>query len=121
MMFGISARISIASLIAFAIGEYQDVIAFFFFKNKSAALNYNNLQDRTNGYDNEQLLMNHLNPLNPHSELAYNGVFTKVDPDADPKGFETALAEVNRCFDEYQDARQAFVEIIRRSLAPSSE
>jgi len=34
MMFGISARISIASLIAFAIGEYQDVIAFFFFKNK---------------------------------------------------------------------------------------
>ena len=47
--------------------------------------------------------------------------FAKVDPDADPKGFETALAEVNRCFDEYQDARQAFVEIIRRSLAPSSE
>lgn len=34
MMFGISARISIASLIAFAIGEYQDVISFFFFKKK---------------------------------------------------------------------------------------
>ncbi len=33
MMFGISARISIASLVAFTIGEYQDVISFFFFKN----------------------------------------------------------------------------------------
>ena len=34
LMFGISARISIASLVAFAIGEYQDVISFFFFKKK---------------------------------------------------------------------------------------
>jgi hypothetical protein len=33
-MFGISARISIASLVAFAIGEYQDVISFFFFRKK---------------------------------------------------------------------------------------
>lgn len=32
LMFGISARISVASLVAFAIGEYQDVISFFFFK-----------------------------------------------------------------------------------------
>ena len=32
LMFGISARISIASLVAFTIGEYQDVISFFFFK-----------------------------------------------------------------------------------------
>lgn len=34
MMFGISARVSIASLVAFAIGEYQDIISFFFFKKK---------------------------------------------------------------------------------------
>jgi uncharacterized integral membrane protein (TIGR00697 family) len=34
MMFGISARVSIASLVAFAIGEYQDVFSFFFFKKK---------------------------------------------------------------------------------------
>ena len=33
-MFGISARISVASLVAFAIGEYQDVISFFFFKKR---------------------------------------------------------------------------------------
>ena len=34
LMFGISARISVASLVAFAIGEYQDVISFFFFKKR---------------------------------------------------------------------------------------
>ncbi len=34
-IFGISARISIASLVAFFIAEYQDVIAFFFFKKKT--------------------------------------------------------------------------------------
>lgn len=33
-VFGISARIAIASLVAFAIGEYQDVFTFFFFKQK---------------------------------------------------------------------------------------
>src|SRR3989304_3120932 len=31
-VFGISVRIAIASLVAFAIAEYQDVISFFFFK-----------------------------------------------------------------------------------------
>lgn len=31
-IFGLSARISIASLLAYIIGEYQDVLAFFFFK-----------------------------------------------------------------------------------------
>jgi len=34
LMFGISVRISIASLVAFLIGEYQDVISFFFFKKR---------------------------------------------------------------------------------------
>lgn len=34
LVFGISVRISIASLVAFLIGEYQDVISFFFFKKK---------------------------------------------------------------------------------------
>lgn len=32
LVFGISARFSIASVVAYAIGEYQDVISFFFFK-----------------------------------------------------------------------------------------
>jgi len=31
-IFGIAIRISIASVLAFVIGEYQDVISFFFFK-----------------------------------------------------------------------------------------
>lgn len=33
-IFGISLRMSIASLLAFFIAEYQDVISFFFFKKK---------------------------------------------------------------------------------------
>ncbi len=33
-IFGISARISIASLLAFLIAEYQDVLAFFFFRKR---------------------------------------------------------------------------------------
>jgi len=32
LIFGISVRFSIASLVAYALGEYQDVISFFFFK-----------------------------------------------------------------------------------------
>jgi len=31
-VFGLSARFAIASLVAFAIAEYQDVVSFFFFK-----------------------------------------------------------------------------------------
>lgn len=34
LMFGMSARIAVASLVAFLLGEYQDVLAFFFFKDK---------------------------------------------------------------------------------------
>ncbi|KKU68680.1 MAG: hypothetical protein UX89_C0002G0005 [Parcubacteria group bacterium GW2011_GWA2_47_16] len=34
VIFGVTARISIASLLAFVIAEYQDVIAFFFFRKK---------------------------------------------------------------------------------------
>ncbi len=33
-IFGISVRIAIASLVAFIIAEYQDVISFFFFRNR---------------------------------------------------------------------------------------
>jgi len=33
-VFGISIRIAVASLAAFAIGEYQDVFSFFFFRAK---------------------------------------------------------------------------------------
>lgn len=33
-MFGISTRIAIASLVAFAVGEYQDVLSFFFLKGR---------------------------------------------------------------------------------------
>ncbi|MEK7181076.1 MAG: queuosine precursor transporter [Patescibacteria group bacterium] len=39
-VFGISARIAIASLIAFIIAEYQDVIAFFFFRRKLGTKNF---------------------------------------------------------------------------------
>ena len=35
LVFGISARFSIASLLAYAIGEYQDVLSFFFFKKRT--------------------------------------------------------------------------------------
>jgi uncharacterized integral membrane protein (TIGR00697 family) len=35
-IFGLSARFSIASVIAYAIAEYQDVISFFFFKKRTA-------------------------------------------------------------------------------------
>ncbi len=34
-IFGLSARFSIASVVAFVIGEYQDVLAFFFFKKQT--------------------------------------------------------------------------------------
>lgn len=34
-LYSVSIRISIASVLAFLIGEYQDVMAFFFFKAKS--------------------------------------------------------------------------------------
>jgi len=33
-IFGISARIAVASLLAFAIAEYQDVLSFFFFRER---------------------------------------------------------------------------------------
>ncbi|MEK7080800.1 MAG: queuosine precursor transporter [Patescibacteria group bacterium] len=33
-IFGLSARFSIASIVAFAIAEYQDVVSFFFFKKR---------------------------------------------------------------------------------------
>ena len=33
-IFGLSARFSIASLVAFAIGQYQDVVSFFFLKKR---------------------------------------------------------------------------------------
>lgn len=66
-----------------------DSIEFLFFKNKSTALNYNNLTDKTNGYDNEYLVQNHLNPMNPRSESAYNGSFTKVDPDSEGRNCYT--------------------------------
>src|SRR3989344_9383808 len=39
-VFGMSGRIAIASLIAFIVAEYQDVISFFFFKNKFGTGNF---------------------------------------------------------------------------------
>lgn len=39
-IFGLSARISIASLLAYIIAEYQDVIAFFFFRKKLGKSNF---------------------------------------------------------------------------------
>ncbi|HEY4526428.1 MAG TPA: queuosine precursor transporter [Candidatus Paceibacterota bacterium] len=39
-IFGISLRIAIASLVAFAIAEYQDVISFFFFRKWFGETNF---------------------------------------------------------------------------------
>lgn len=39
-VFGISVRIAIASLLAFGIGEYQDVFSFFFFRDKLGKKNF---------------------------------------------------------------------------------
>jgi queuosine precursor transporter len=39
-VFAISFRISLASLLAFGIAEYQDVISFFFFKRKMGAKHF---------------------------------------------------------------------------------
>ncbi len=39
-VFGISLRIAIASLVAFAIAEYQDVISFFFFRKWFGETNF---------------------------------------------------------------------------------
>lgn len=36
-VFGISIRMAIASLVAFIVSEYQDVVSFFFFKDKLGA------------------------------------------------------------------------------------
>ena len=36
-LYSVSIRISIASVLAFAIGEYQDVLAFFFFKARQGS------------------------------------------------------------------------------------
>lgn len=33
-IFGVSLRIAVASLVAFIVAEYQDVVAFFFFKDR---------------------------------------------------------------------------------------
>ena len=35
LIFGVSARIAFASLVAFIIGEYQDVLTFFYFRGKT--------------------------------------------------------------------------------------
>ncbi len=35
-IFGVSARFALASLIAYAVGEYQDVLSFFFIKSRVA-------------------------------------------------------------------------------------
>lgn len=40
LIFSVSVRMSIASLLAFAIAEYQDVFSFFFFKKKLGAKHF---------------------------------------------------------------------------------
>lgn len=37
MIFGISARVAVASLVAFGVAEYQDVFTFFFFRKKTGS------------------------------------------------------------------------------------
>ena len=40
LIFGVSFRMSVASLFAFVIAEYQDVFSFFFFKKKLGAKHF---------------------------------------------------------------------------------
>ena len=39
-IFSVSLRISVASIVAFIVGEYQDVISFFFFKDRLGDKNF---------------------------------------------------------------------------------
>ncbi len=55
-----------------------DGLEMLFFKNQSAALNYNNILNKTNGYDNLYLFLNHLNPIDPGSSLPYNPKITQI-------------------------------------------
>ena len=57
-----------------------DMLAFMFFNDKSAPLNYNNQFQRNNGYQNDYLFANHLNPKNPGSEIPYGINFQRVEP-----------------------------------------
>lgn len=57
-----------------------DMLEYLFFKNKSSAMNYNNIFERTNGMQNDYLFANRLNPLNPRSSLPYAIDFQRVSP-----------------------------------------
>lgn len=56
-----------------------DGLETLYFKNKSSALNYNNIFEKVNSLDNNYLFINHLNPLNPNSSLAYGPQITQVE------------------------------------------
>jgi hypothetical protein len=57
-----------------------DMLEYLFFKNKSSAMNYNNIFERTNGMQNDYLFANRLNPLNPRSSIPYAIDFQRVSP-----------------------------------------
>jgi hypothetical protein len=55
-----------------------DFVEFVWFSNKSAAVNFLNMAQRTNGIQNSELAENHLNPKNPSSSLPYEPLFSLV-------------------------------------------
>lgn len=60
-----------------------DGLEFIFFRNaggKSTPMNFNNIFDRSNGYQMDYLFNNHMNPLNPASTNGYGIQFFRVEP-----------------------------------------
>lgn len=55
-----------------------DYLEFVWFFDKAAAMNYHSVSQRTNGYRNDVLFENHLNPRNPHSSAPYEPNFRHV-------------------------------------------
>ncbi|MFN7454800.1 MAG: vWA domain-containing protein [Pseudobdellovibrionaceae bacterium] len=58
---------------------FLDMMEYLFFRNKSTAMNFNNIFDRSNGLQHDYLLLNHLNPVNPNSEVGYGIEFIRVE------------------------------------------
>lgn len=59
-----------------------DGLAYLFFRDKSAAMNYQNHFKPVNQKMKGDLFKNHQNPLNPNSELGYGIQFNKVAPNS---------------------------------------
>lgn len=60
-----------------------DGLEYLFFRNtggKSTPMNFNNIFDRSNGYQMDYLFANHMNPINPGGSTGYGIKFSRVEP-----------------------------------------